>query len=90
MTTTREPLDEPRAAARISAIVGRWPDVEVGGHRFGGVEFRLEKGSRTESATAGGLQKRYQNRVAVGLKPWYSSPRTAPVAGGSHGLERSR
>jgi hypothetical protein len=25
-----------------------------------------------------------------GPKPWYSSPRTAPVDGGSHGLDRSR
>ena len=41
MTTTRQPLDEARAAARISAIVGSWPDVEVGAHRFGGVEFCL-------------------------------------------------
>jgi Family of unknown function (DUF5519) len=29
------------AAARISAVVGSWPDVEVARHRFGGVEFRL-------------------------------------------------
>jgi len=41
MTTTRQPLNETRTAARISAIVGSWPDVEVGAHRFGGVEFRL-------------------------------------------------
>jgi Luciferase len=42
MTTTRQPHDETRAAAaRISAIVGSWPDVDVGAHRFGGVEFRL-------------------------------------------------
>jgi len=41
MTTTRQPLNETRAAARISALVGSWPDVEVGAHRFGGVEFHL-------------------------------------------------
>ncbi len=41
MTSTQPPLDETRTAARISAIVGSWPDVEVGAHRFGGVEFRL-------------------------------------------------
>src|SRR5437764_4334502 len=29
------------AADRITAIVGSWPEVEVGPHRFGGVEFRL-------------------------------------------------
>jgi hypothetical protein len=40
MATTRQPLDETRAAARISTIVAGWPDVEVGAHRFG-VEFRL-------------------------------------------------
>ena len=41
MTTTQQPLDETRAAARVSAIVGSWPDVEVATHRFGGIEFRL-------------------------------------------------
>jgi Family of unknown function (DUF5519) len=41
MTRTRQPLDETRTAARISAIVGSWPGVEVGAHRFGGVEFHL-------------------------------------------------
>ena len=41
MTSTRQPIDEPRAATRISAVVGSWPDVEVGAHRFSGVEFRL-------------------------------------------------
>ena len=40
MTSTRQPADT-RAGARISAVVGSWPDVEVGAHRFGGVEFRL-------------------------------------------------
>jgi hypothetical protein len=40
MTSTRQSLDETRAATRISAIVGSWPDVEIGAHRFG-VEFRL-------------------------------------------------
>ncbi len=29
------------AAERITATVGSWPDVEIGPHRFGGVEFRL-------------------------------------------------
>jgi hypothetical protein len=29
------------AAARITAAVSSWPGVEVGPHRFGGVEFRL-------------------------------------------------
>jgi hypothetical protein len=41
MTRTRQSLDETRAGDRISAVVGSWPDVEVGAHRFGGVEFRL-------------------------------------------------
>ena len=41
MTRTRQPLDETRAGDRISAVVGSWPDAEVGAHRFGGVEFRL-------------------------------------------------
>ena len=41
MTSTRRALDETGAGARISAVVGSWPDVEVGAHRFGGVEFRL-------------------------------------------------
>ena len=41
MTTTRLALDETGAGARISAVVGSWPDIEVGDHRFGGVEFRL-------------------------------------------------
>ena len=40
MTSTRQP-EETRAGARISAVVGSWSDVEVGAHRFGGVEFRL-------------------------------------------------
>jgi len=40
MTTTRLALDETGAGARISAVVGSWPDIEVGDHRFG-VEFRL-------------------------------------------------
>ena len=40
MTTAREALDETGAAGRISTIVGSWPDVEVGTHRFGGIEFR--------------------------------------------------
>jgi hypothetical protein len=29
------------AAERITATVGSWPEVELGPHRFGGVEFRL-------------------------------------------------
>ena len=41
MTSTRQPIDETRAATLIRAVVGSWPDVEVGAHRFGGVEFRL-------------------------------------------------
>lgn len=41
MTTTRDALDETGAGARISAVVGSWPDIEVGDHRYGGVEFRL-------------------------------------------------
>jgi Luciferase len=41
MTATRQALDETRAGDRISAVVGSWPEVEVGAHRFGGVEFRL-------------------------------------------------
>lgn len=40
MTSTRQSADT-RAGARISAVVGSWPDVEVSAHRFGGVEFRL-------------------------------------------------
>jgi hypothetical protein len=41
MTSTRPPLDHTGAAARIRAVVESWPDVEVGQHRFGGVEFRV-------------------------------------------------
>ena len=43
MTSTQQPLEETRAGggARLSAVVGSWPDIEVGAHRFGGVEFRL-------------------------------------------------
>jgi hypothetical protein len=40
MTGTQHALDVTGAAARISAVVGSWPDIEVGDHRFG-VEFRL-------------------------------------------------
>lgn len=29
------------AAQRISEVVGSWPGVESGPHRFGGIEFRL-------------------------------------------------
>jgi hypothetical protein len=29
------------AAAQITETVGSWPGVEVAGHRFGGVEFRI-------------------------------------------------
>jgi Luciferase len=32
---------QPGAAERITAAVGSWPGVEVGPHRFGGVEFSL-------------------------------------------------
>jgi hypothetical protein len=31
----------PGAAERVTAAVGSWPGVEVGPHRFGGVEFRV-------------------------------------------------
>ena len=41
MTSTRQPSDETSVGDRINAVVGSWPDVEVGAHRFGGVEFRL-------------------------------------------------
>ena len=40
MTRTQQLIGEIRSADRISAVVGSWPDVEVGAHRFG-VEFRL-------------------------------------------------
>lgn len=33
--------EQTGAAARITAAVRSWPEVEVGPHRFGGVEFRL-------------------------------------------------
>jgi Family of unknown function (DUF5519) len=29
------------AAQRITEVVGSWPGVETGPHRFGGIEFRL-------------------------------------------------
>jgi hypothetical protein len=41
MTDTRQPVEEMRAAVRINAAVGSWPEVDVGVHRFGGVEFRV-------------------------------------------------
>jgi hypothetical protein len=41
MTTTPHHPDETRAATSISAIVGSWPDVDIGAHRFGGVAFSL-------------------------------------------------
>ena len=41
MTSTRQPVEKTGAAVRISAAVGSWPDVGVGAHRFGGVEFRV-------------------------------------------------
>ena len=43
MTSTQQPREEIRAGAgaRLSAVIGSWPDIEVGAHRFGGVEFRL-------------------------------------------------
>jgi hypothetical protein len=34
-------VEETRAAARINAAVGSWPEVDLGAHRFGGVEFRV-------------------------------------------------
>jgi Luciferase len=40
MTSTQHSVDDARAS-RISAAVGSWPEVSVGAHRFGGVEFRL-------------------------------------------------
>ena len=45
MTRRQQPLEETHAGAgtRLSAVVGSWPDVEVGAHRFGGVEFRIGK-----------------------------------------------
>jgi hypothetical protein len=39
--STQPSVPETGAGARVSEIVGSWPDVEVGVHRFGGVEFRL-------------------------------------------------
>jgi hypothetical protein len=39
--STQPTIPETGAGARVSAIVGAWPDVDVGTHRFGGVEFRL-------------------------------------------------
>ena len=38
MTTTDQ---KTGAGERIAAAVRSWPEVEVGPHRFGGVEFRL-------------------------------------------------
>jgi hypothetical protein len=41
---TSNDLDEKTqtgAAARIMATVSSWPEVEIGPHRFAGVEFRL-------------------------------------------------
>ena len=44
MTSTQQPLTiSAGAGARLSAVIGSWPDIEVGAHRFGGVEFRLGK-----------------------------------------------
>ena len=41
--TRTQPLEATHAGAGacLSAVVGSWPDVEVGAHRFGGVEFRI-------------------------------------------------
>ena len=33
--------EQPSPAQRITAAVSSWPEVEVGPHRLGGVEFRL-------------------------------------------------
>ena len=33
--------EHPSAAQRITEVVGAWPGVESGPHRFGGIEFRL-------------------------------------------------
>src|SRR5947209_9066370 len=33
--------EQEGAAARIRATVGSWPEVAIGAHRFGGVEFRV-------------------------------------------------
>jgi hypothetical protein len=33
--------DRSGAAQRIRAAVGSWPEVAIGPHRFGGVEFRV-------------------------------------------------
>jgi Luciferase len=41
MTGTRQQMEETSAATRITAAVGSWPEVGVGAHRFGGVEFRF-------------------------------------------------
>ncbi len=43
MTQTQQPLEETHtgAGARLRAVVGSWPDVEVGAHRFGGIEFHV-------------------------------------------------
>jgi hypothetical protein len=35
--------EQAGAAERIMATVLSWPGVEVGSHRFGGVEFRLDR-----------------------------------------------
>jgi hypothetical protein len=35
------PDEQEGAADRITAAVTSWPDVELGPHRFGGVEFRV-------------------------------------------------
>jgi hypothetical protein len=41
MTSPPQAPDQTRAGARISGVVGSWPDTEIGAHRLGGVEFRL-------------------------------------------------
>jgi Luciferase len=42
-TVWSEPMnnEQMRGAERITATVSSWPGVEVGPHRFGGVEFRV-------------------------------------------------
>src|SRR5687768_5826491 len=41
MTSTPLAHNEAGAAARISAVVGSWQDVEIAPHRFGALAFSL-------------------------------------------------
>ena len=43
MTPTSARTDEAATAARIRSAVLSWPGVSEAPHRFGGVEFRLER-----------------------------------------------